>query len=62
MHAGCQSASTGLSETLLFTWELCKLRYRLWINNKKASLMLLHFGFQVFSQGLVLGSENSIFL
>lgn len=25
---------------------LCKLRYRLWINNKKASLILLHFGFQ----------------
>lgn len=46
MHAGCQSGSTGLSETILFTWELCKLRWRLWINNKQASLMLLHFGFQ----------------
>lgn len=45
MHAGCQNASAGLSERLLFTWELCKLTYRLWISNEKASLMLLHFGF-----------------
>lgn len=46
MHAGCQSGSTGLSETILFTWELCKLKWRLWVDNKRALLMLLPFCFQ----------------
>lgn len=64
MHAGCQNASTGLSERLLLTWELCKLTYRLGISNKKK----FHWCYYtlvsrtVFSQELFLGSENSILL